>query len=135
MTPSERGELHNRRIDGPNEAGQNCPTRMQGYWIETAVTLGIVCALGGLTVIGSRKLGAYGTKGPISLLGHLPLGARRFVYLIQVGEQVFVVGACERGFTKLGELGSGSAAMALGRNSFEETTSTVDVAQSQLKTK
>jgi flagellar biogenesis protein FliO len=36
--------------------------------------------------------------------GHLPLDARRSIYLVKVGAQVFVVGVGEGGFTKLGEI-------------------------------
>jgi flagellar protein FliO/FliZ len=75
-----------------------------GYLIETFVTLVAVCVLAGLVLWGARRLGAGRPKGPIELLGHLPLDARRGIYLVKVGGTVFVVGAGEAGFAKLGEI-------------------------------
>ena len=37
-------------------------------------------------------------------MGHLPLDARRAVYLVRVGAQVFVIGMGESGMLKLGEI-------------------------------
>jgi flagellar biogenesis protein FliO len=77
---------------------------MQGYLIETCVTLLGVCALAVLVLWSARRLGVGRPSGPIELCGHLPLDARRAIYLVKVGEQVFIVGASEGGFTKLGEI-------------------------------
>ena len=75
-----------------------------GYIIQTFVTLLAVCALAYAILFGARKLGLGRPRGPIRLVGQLPLDARRSIYLVKVGEQVLVVGASEAGFTKLGEL-------------------------------
>jgi flagellar protein FliO/FliZ len=74
------------------------------YMIETFVTLAVVCGLAFVVLYGARKLGVGRAQGAIKLVGRLPLDARRSVYLIAVGEQVFVVGVGEAGFTKLGEM-------------------------------
>ncbi len=78
-----------------------------GYLIETLVTLLAVCALAVLVLWGGRRMGVGRASGPIELVGHLPLEARRSIYLVRVGQQVFVVGVGEGGFTKLGELPAG----------------------------
>jgi len=79
-----------------------------GYVIETFVTLLAVCALAVLVLWGARRAGIGRASGPIELLGHLPLEARRAIYLVKVGDQVFVVGVGEGGFTKLGEIPAGA---------------------------
>ena len=75
-----------------------------GYLVETFVTLVAVCALAFVVLWGARRLGLGRPSGPIELRGHLPLEARRSIYLVKVGEQVFVVGVGEGGFSKLGEM-------------------------------
>jgi flagellar biogenesis protein FliO len=75
-----------------------------GYLVETFVTLVAVCALAVVVLWGARRLGIGRPSGPIELRGHLPLDARRAIYLVKVGAQVFVVGVGEGGFTKLGEI-------------------------------
>jgi flagellar biogenesis protein FliO len=75
-----------------------------GYLIETFVTLVAVCGLAYVVLWGARRLGLGRPSGPIELRGHLPLDARRAIYLVKVGDQVFVVGVGEGGFTKLGEI-------------------------------
>jgi flagellar biogenesis protein FliO len=74
------------------------------YIIETFATLVVVCGLAFVVLYGARRLGIGRASGPIALVGQLPLDARRFIYLVRVGAQVFVVGVGEGGFTKLGEL-------------------------------
>ena len=78
------------------------------YIVETFVTLAIVCGLAYAVLFGARRLGLGRARGPIELVGQLPLDARRFIYLVRVGGQVYVVGAGGGGFTKLGELEAGS---------------------------
>ncbi len=75
-----------------------------GYLIETFVTLMAVCGLAFVVLYGARRLGIGRPRGPIVLVGQLPLDARRAVYLVQVGGQVLVIGASEAGLTKLGEV-------------------------------
>jgi flagellar protein FliO/FliZ len=79
-----------------------------GYLVETFVTLLAVCALAFVVLWGARRLGIGRPSGPIELRGHLPLDARRSIYLVKVGDQVFVVGVGEGVFTKLGELPASS---------------------------
>jgi flagellar protein FliO/FliZ len=75
-----------------------------GYIVQTFVTLAAVCALAAFVLWGARRAGVGRPAGPIELLGRLPLEARRSIYLVKVGETVFVIGAGEGGFTKLGEV-------------------------------
>jgi flagellar protein FliO/FliZ len=74
-----------------------------GYIVQTLVTLLAVCALAFVVLYGARRLGLGRPRGPISLVGLLPLDARRSIYLVKVAGQVIVVGSSEAGFTKLGE--------------------------------
>lgn len=74
------------------------------YIVETFITLLAVCALAFVVLYGARRLGIGRSSGPIELYGQLPLDARRAIYLVRVGAQVFVVGVGEGGFTKLGEI-------------------------------
>ncbi len=74
------------------------------YFLESLILLAGVCALAVLVIVGGKKLGLGKPHGPLALRGHLPLDARRAVYLVQVGEQLLVVGASESGLTKLGEV-------------------------------
>jgi flagellar biogenesis protein FliO len=53
-------------------------------------------------------LGVGRATGPVELYGQLPLDGRRAVYLVRVGEQVFVIGVAEGGMTKLGEVPASS---------------------------
>jgi flagellar protein FliO/FliZ len=75
-----------------------------GYIVQTFVTLLAVCALAFVVLYGARRLGIGRPRGPVELVGLLPLDARRAIYLVRVGGQVIVVGASEAGFTKLGEM-------------------------------
>ena len=75
------------------------------YVVQTLVTLLGVIALAVLVLYGARRMGLGKPAGPVSLVGKLPLDARRAVYLVRVGKTVFVLGASEAGLTKLGELG------------------------------
>jgi flagellar biogenesis protein FliO len=80
---------------------------MSAYIVETFVTLAAVCALAVVFLWIARRLGVGRATGPIELCGHLPLDARRAIYLVRVGGpggQMFIVGVGERGFTRLGEM-------------------------------
>ncbi len=77
------------------------------YIVQTIVTLLAVCALAFVILYGARRLGVGRPRGPIELVGLLPLDARRSIYLVKVLDQVIVVGASEAGFTKLGEMAAG----------------------------
>jgi flagellar biogenesis protein FliO len=74
------------------------------YIVQTFVTLLAVCAIAYAVLYGARRLGVGRPRGPISLVGQLPLDARRSIYLVKVADQVIVVGASEAGFTKLGDI-------------------------------
>lgn len=79
------------------------------YIVQTFVTLLAVCAIAYAVLYGARRLGIGRPRGPISLVGQLPLDARRSIYLVKVADQVIVVGASEAGFTKLGEMPADAA--------------------------
>jgi flagellar biogenesis protein FliO len=74
------------------------------YLLETIVTLALVCACAFAVLYAARRLGLGRASGPITLVGQLPLDARRSVYLIKIAEKVLVVGTAEGGMVKLGEL-------------------------------
>ena len=63
-----------------------------------------VAALAVLLLSVGRRFGIGRPSGPLELVGRLPLDGRRAVYLVRVGETVYVVGASEAGLNKLGEL-------------------------------
>ncbi len=87
-----------------------------GYIVQTFVTLLAVCALAVAVLYGSRKLGLGRPRGPMELVGTLPIDARRSIYLVRIGAHVLVVGASEAGLTKLAEL-SADAVLDLRRES------------------
>jgi flagellar biogenesis protein FliO len=74
------------------------------YIVQMLVTLIGVCAVAFVVLFGARRLGIGRARGPVELVGLLPLEARRAIYLVKVLDQVIVVGASEAGFTKLGEM-------------------------------
>lgn len=88
--------------DGAPEVGPYA-----SYIVQTIVTLLAVCAIAFVILYGARRLGVGRPRGPIELVGMLPLDARRSIYLVRVAGQVIVVGASEAGFTKLGEISAG----------------------------
>jgi flagellar protein FliO/FliZ len=79
-------------------------TPLGHYVVETLVMLTGVVALVVLLLSVGRRFGLGRQSGPLELVGRLPLDARRAVYLVRVGETVYVVGASESGLNKLGEL-------------------------------
>lgn len=83
-----------------------------GYVVQTFVTLLAVCGVAFVVLYGARRLGVGRARGPITLVGQLPLEARRAIYLVRVGEQVIVVGASESGFTRLGEVAAAELSTA-----------------------
>lgn len=94
-----------------------------GYIVQTVVTLLAVSLLAFVVLHGARRLGVGRPRGPIELVGLLPLDARRSIYLVKVAGQVIVVGASEGGFTRLGEI----AAADLPPESGTESTPFADV--------
>jgi flagellar biogenesis protein FliO len=74
------------------------------YLVETLVMLVGVAGLAVLLLVAGRRLGVGRPSGPMELVGRLPLDGRRAVYLVRVGETVYVVGASESGLSKLGEI-------------------------------
>jgi flagellar biogenesis protein FliO len=74
------------------------------YIVETLVMLVGVAGLAVLLLVAGRRLGVGRPSGPLELVGRLPLDGRRAVYLVRVGETVYVVGASESGLSKLGEI-------------------------------
>ncbi len=92
--------------------GERAVGSYAGYMVQTIVTLLAVCAIAFVVLYGARRLGVGRPRGPIELVGMLPLDARRSIYLVKVAEHVIVVGASEAGFTKLGELPAGDIPVA-----------------------
>lgn len=80
------------------------------YIVETFLTLLAVCGIAFVVLFGARRLGVGRPRGPVKLVGHLPLEARRSVYLVEVGSKVLVLGASEAGLVRLGELAPGELA-------------------------
>jgi len=74
------------------------------YVVETLVMLAGVAVLAVVLLTVGRRLGIGRPTGPLELVGRLPLDGRRAVYLVRVGETVYVVGASESGLHKLGEV-------------------------------
>lgn len=79
-------------------------TPLGHYVVETLVMLTGVAALAVLLLSLGRRFGIGRPSGPLELVGRLPLDGRRAVYLVRVGETVYVVGASESGLSKLGEM-------------------------------
>jgi flagellar protein FliO/FliZ len=79
-------------------------TPLGRYVVETLVMLVGVAVLVVLVLSAGRRLGVGRAAGPLELVGRLPLDGRRAVYLVRVGETVYVVGASESGLSKLGEI-------------------------------
>lgn len=95
-----------------------------GYLLQTFITLVVVCGLAFVVLWGARRLGIGRPSGAVKLVGHLPLDARRAIYLIKVGSQVFVVGVAEGGMTKLGEVAESELPKQEPEKSFSEVLST-----------
>jgi flagellar protein FliO/FliZ len=74
------------------------------YVVETLLTLFGVIVIAVLLLMAARRVGVGKPGGPIRLVGRLPLDGRRAIYLVRVGQKVFVVGGSEAGLEKLGEL-------------------------------
>lgn len=87
-------------------------TPLGRYVFETIVTLLLVTGLAVLVLVLARRSGMGRALGPLSLAGRLVLDARRAIYLVRVGETLYVVGASEAGLTKLGELARGAVSEA-----------------------
>lgn len=79
-------------------------TPLGRYVLETIVTLLLVTALAVFVLVVARRSGMGRAQGPLSLAGRLVLDARRAIYLVRVGDVLYVVGASEAGLSKLGEL-------------------------------
>jgi flagellar biogenesis protein FliO len=83
-------------------------TPLTRYVIETIVTLLAVVVLSIVLLSALRRAGVGKGTGPLELIARLPLEARRAVYLVRVGQTVYVLGASENAIQKLGELPQGS---------------------------
>jgi flagellar biogenesis protein FliO len=81
------------------------------YLLQTLLSLALVSGLAVLVLYAVRRLGGPRASGPLALVGQLPLGGSRAIYVVKVGGQHLVVGAGEGGLSKLGELGEADAAL------------------------
>jgi flagellar biogenesis protein FliO len=100
---------------------------LASYVVQTVVTLLAVIALAVLALYAARRVGIGRPLGPLQLIGRLPLDGRRAVYLVRVGETVYVLGASEAGLRKLGEVAKDALDFDEGapERSFFEVLSTV----------
>ena len=78
-------------------------TPVVSYVVQSLITVAAISALAVLVLYGARRIGVGRPSGPLALVGRLPLDGRRAVYLVRVGETVYVVGSSEAGLVKLGE--------------------------------
>lgn len=85
-------------------------TPLSRYVVETVITLVAIVALSILLLSALRRAGVGKPTGPLELLARLPLDGRRAVYLVRVGQTVYVLGASEHSMQKLGELPEGTIA-------------------------
>jgi flagellar biogenesis protein FliO len=83
-------------------------TPLSRYVVETVITLMAVVALSIVLLSALRRVGVGKAVGPLELLARLPLEGRRAVYLVRVGETIYVLGASDNAIQKLGELPQGS---------------------------
>jgi flagellar biogenesis protein FliO len=79
-------------------------TPLSRYVLETVLTLGAVTGLAVVILYAARRVGIGKPSGPLSIAGRLVLDPRRAIYLVRVGDLVYVIGASEGGLSKLGEL-------------------------------
>lgn len=79
-------------------------TPLSRYVVETVISLVAIAALSIVLLSALRRVGVGKANGPLELLARLPLEGRRAVYLVRVGETVYVLGASENAMQKLGEL-------------------------------
>ncbi len=83
-------------------------TPLARYVVDTLVTLMAVATLAVLLLTVLRRVGVGKPGGPLELVARLPLDGRRAVYLVRVGETVYVLGGSEHALQKLGELPPGA---------------------------
>jgi flagellar biogenesis protein FliO len=103
-------------------------TPLGRYIVETLVMLVGVAVLVVLVLAAGRRFGVGRAAGPLELVGRLPLDGRRAVYLVRVGETVYVVGASESGLSKLGEIPKDGVELSkgdVGPSGFREVLSRV----------
>ena len=79
-------------------------TPLSRYVVETLIALVAVVALSIVLLSALRRAFVGKLGGPLELLGRLPLEGRRAVYLVRVGQTVYVLAASENALQKLGEL-------------------------------
>jgi flagellar biogenesis protein FliO len=79
-------------------------TPLSRYVVETVISLVAIVALSIVLLSALRRAGVGKANGPLELLARLPLEGRRAVYLVRVGETIYVLGASEHTLQKLGEL-------------------------------
>ena len=77
---------------------------LTSYLVETLLTLLAVLGLAVIAIMAARRVGVGRPSGPMRLVGRMPLEARRGLYLVQIGDLVYVIGSSEAGLVKLGEI-------------------------------
>jgi flagellar biogenesis protein FliO len=83
-------------------------TPLSRYVVETVISLVAIVALSIVLLSALRRAGVGKASGPLELVARLPLEGRRAVYLVRVGETIYVLGASENAMQKLGELPDGA---------------------------
>ena len=83
------------------------------YVLQTVLTLAAVAGLAVLILYAARRAGVGRPSGPLSIAGRLALDARRAIYLVRVGDRIYVIGASEAGLAKLGEIAPEALGTAL----------------------
>ena len=78
-------------------------TPVVSYVVQSLITVVAISVLAVLVLYSARRIGVGRPSGPLALVGRLPLDGRRTVYLVRVGETVYVLGSSEAGLAKLGE--------------------------------
>jgi flagellar biogenesis protein FliO len=74
------------------------------YIVQAGLTLVGIALLAYLLLIAGRRWSKFPTKGPLELVGRLPLEGRRAVYLVRVDKTILVLGATDQNIAKLGEM-------------------------------
>jgi flagellar biosynthetic protein FliO len=76
------------------------------YFLSVFIALGIVLLLAWITLrLLAGRMAGLGTGGKnIRVIETMPLGPKRSLHIVEVGEKVFLVGSSDGGITLLSEL-------------------------------
>lgn len=74
------------------------------YVLQAGLTLVGIALLAYVLLYVGRRLNQLPSRGPLELVGRLPLEGRRAIYLVRVGERVLVLAATDQRMDKIAEL-------------------------------